>query len=96
MLFTIRFDSKGRARLFLLFMECGVCDKPSGGRAKVFIKNDELYLCVKCVMRLQRQNLEYCAADGRYRFNGNLRENRLLRGRRQGVHRLPKGKAATS
>jgi ribosome-binding protein aMBF1 (putative translation factor) len=63
-------------------MECEVCGKPSKERAKVFIKKDELYLCLKCVLRLQWQRLEFCEERQRYRFNGNLRRNRLLDGRR--------------
>jgi ribosome-binding protein aMBF1 (putative translation factor) len=63
-------------------MECEVCDKPSKQRAKVFIKSDELYLCQKCILKLQRQRLKYCEERQGYRFNGNLRRNRLLDGRR--------------
>jgi hypothetical protein len=86
-------------------MECGVCGKPSKQRAKVFIKGDplrvssseasELYLCPKCVLRLQKQRLEYCEERQRYRFDGIRRRNGLLRGRILRDNRLPKGKAAT-
>ena len=56
-------------------MECEICDKPAQNRVKVFIKGeDELYLCIKCVLRLPRQNLEYCEVEGRYRFNGNRKK----------------------
>ena len=63
-------------------MECEVCGKPSKRRAKVFIKGDELYLCLKCVLRLQRQRLKYCEERQGYRFDGIRGKSRLLNGRR--------------
>ena len=65
-----------------IFMECEVCGKPSKRRAKVFIKGDELYLCLKCVLRLQRQRLKYCEERQGYRFDGIRGKSRLLNGRR--------------
>ena len=75
------FDETVRGTIKQIFMECEVCDKPSKRRAKVFIKGDELYLCLNCVIRLQRQSLKYCEERQGHRFNGNLRRNRLLNGR---------------
>ena len=75
------FDEWSRGTINKIFMECEVCDKPSKRRAKVFIKSDELYLCLKCVLKLQRQRLEYCNEGEKYRFNGNLRRSGRLRGR---------------
>ncbi|MHC4524750.1 MAG: hypothetical protein ACYSU8_04335 [Planctomycetota bacterium] len=57
-------------------MECEVCIKTCKQKLKVFVKGvDELYLCLNCVLRLPRENLEYCGEDERYRFKGNLRKN---------------------
>ncbi len=77
-------------------MECEVCGKPSKKRAKVFIKSDLLYICSKCVLRLQRERLKYCEELQRYLFNGIRRQRGRLRGRKWEVHRLPKGKPAPS
>ena len=77
-------------------MECEVCGKPSKKRAKVFTKGDLLYLCLKCVLRLQRERLKYCEERQGYRFNGIRRKSGHFRGHIWGVHRLPKGKVAAS
>ena len=62
------------------FMECEICAKRSKQGAKVFLKGDLLYLCLKCVLRLQRQRLKYCEKRKSHRFNGNLRRNGRLKG----------------
>ena len=79
------FDGWGGGTINKIFMECEVCDKPSKRRAKVFIKGDELYLCMNCVLLLQRKRLEYCEERQRYLFIGYLRESGRLRGRIWGV-----------
>jgi len=63
-------------------MECEVCDKPSKQRVKVFINGDELYLCMNCLLRLQRQSLKYSEERQKYCFNGYLQKSGSLRGRR--------------
>ena len=72
-------------------MECEVCCKRSKRRAKVFIKGaplrvssseaSELYLCQKCVLKLQQQRLEYCEESEKYRFDGIRRKSGRFRGR---------------
>ena len=83
-----RFDEQSHGTINQIFMECEVCGKPSKQKAKVFIKGAELYLCPKCVLRLQRERLKFYEERQGYRFNGIRRQ----RGRIWGIHRLPKEK----
>ena len=89
--FTVSgFDGWSHGTIKQIFMECEVCGQPSKQRAKVFIKGDplrvslgeasELYLCLKCVLRLQRQRLKYCEERQGYRFNGIRRQRGCFRG----------------
>jgi hypothetical protein len=75
------FDGPVRGTINQFFMECEVCGRPSKRRAKVFIKSDELYLCLNCVLRLQRQRLKYCEEQEKYRFDGIRKKRGLFRGR---------------
>ena len=72
------FDGRSHGTIKQIFMKCEVCGKPSKKRAKVFIKGDPLYLCQKCVLRLQRERLKYCEELQGYRFNGIRRQRGRL------------------
>ena len=74
------FDGWSQGTINQIFMECEVCGKPSKKRAKVFIKGDLLFLCLKCILRLQRERLKYCKERQGYRFNGIRRHRGRFRG----------------
>jgi hypothetical protein len=74
------FDGRSHGTIKQIFMECEVCGKPSKKRAKVFIKGDLLFLCLKCLLRLQRERLKYCKELQGYRFNGIRRHRGRFRG----------------